>query len=144
MREKRGLAYDVHSGVAHFKDTGAFVISAGVDPSSVYEAVPAILEQVADVRDALSEEEMEKAKRLVAGRMMLRMEDTRSVSAWMGSQELLLGTILEVDEVVESVNSIALSDIERVASKSFVTDYLNMAVVGPCRGRKRLSGLLKL
>ena len=144
LREKRGLVYDVHSGVAHFEDTGAFVISAGVEPKSVYEAVPTILEQVADVRDCLSEEEMEKAKRLVAGRMMLRMEDTRSVSAWMGSQELLLGTIVGVDDVVDSVNSISLSNIRRVASEHLKTDRLNMAVVGPCRGRKRLSGLLRL
>ena len=144
LREKRGLAYDVHSGVAHFKDTGAFVISAGVEPKSVYEVVPTILEQVADVRDCLPEEEMDRAKRLVAGRMMLRMEDTRSVSAWMGSQEILLGTIQGVDEVVESVNLISLSEIRRVASNHLVTDRLNMAVVGPCRGRKRLTGLLRL
>lgn len=144
LREKRALAYDVHSGVAHFKDTGAFMISAGVEPKSVYEAVPTILEQVADVRDCLPEDEMDRAKRLVAGRMMLRMEDTRAVSAWMGSQELLLGTIVGVDEVVDSVNSISLSEIRRVASNHLVTDRLNMAVVGPCRGRKRLSGLLRL
>ena len=144
LREKRGLVYDVHSGVAHFRDTGAFVISAGVESKSVYEAVPVILEQIADARDSLPEEEMARAKRLVAGRMMLRMEDTRSVSAWMGSQELLLGAILDVDDVVESVNAIGLSDIRRVASEWLVSDRLNMAVVGPCRGRKRLAGLLRL
>ena len=144
LREKRGLVYDVHSGVAHFRDTGAFVISAGVESKSVYEAVPVILEQIADARDSLPEDEMARAKRLVAGRMMLRMEDTRSVSAWMGSQELLLGAILDVDDVVESVNAIGLSDIRRVASERLVSERLNMAVVGPCRGRKRLAGLLRL
>ena len=144
LREKRGLAYDVHSGVAHFEDTGAFVISAGVDASSVYDAALTILEQVADVRDALPEDEMERAKRLVSGRMMLRMEDTRSVSGWMGGQELLLGTIVGVDDVVDRVNSLELTDIRRVASKHLVTERLNMAVVGPYRGGKRLSGLLKL
>ena len=144
LREKRGLAYDVHSGVAHFKDTGAFVISAGVDPSSVYEATPVILEQVADVRDFLPDAEVDKAKRLVSGRMMLRMEDTRSVSAWMGSQELLLGDVVSVDSVIERVNAVSLSDIRRVASERLVTERLNMAVVGPCRGRKRLTGLLRL
>ena len=144
LREKRGLVYDVHSGVAHFRDTGAFVISAGVDPSSLYEAVPTILEQVADVRDALPEDEMEKAKRLVAGRMMLRMEDTRSVSAWMGSQELLLETIRPVDQVVASVNAITLPDIRRVAADRLTTDRLNMAIVGPSRAHKRLSRLLRL
>ncbi len=144
LREKRGLAYDVHSGVAHFEDTGAFVISAGVDPTSVYDAALTILEQVADVRDSLPEDEMERAKRLVSGRMMLRMEDTRSVSAWMGSQELLLGTIVGVDDVIDRVNSIALPDIRRVASERLVTERLNMAVVGPRRGDERLSDLLRL
>ena len=144
LREKRGLAYDIHSGVAHFKDTGAFIISAGVDPSNTYEAVPGILEQVAEVRDALSEEEMDRAKRLVAGRMMLRMEDTRAVASWMGSEEMLLSTIYGVDDVVASVNAVSLEDIRRVASERLVTDRLNMAAVGPCRGRKRLTRLLKL
>ena len=144
LREKRGLAYDVQSGVSHFKDTGAFVITAGVDPSSTYEAVPAILEQVADVRDSVSEEEIERAKQLVAGRLMLRMEDTRTVSAWMGSQEMLRRTILDVDDVVEKINTVTSSDLRRVAARHMVSDRLNMAVVGPCRGRKRLSRLLKL
>ena len=144
LREKRGLAYDVQSGVSHFKDTGAFVITAGVDPSSTYEAVPAILEQVADVRDSVSEEEIERAKQLVAGRLMLRMEDTRAVSAWMGSQEMLRRTILDVDDVVEKINTVTSSDLRRVAARHMVSDRLNMAVVGPCRGRKRLSRLLKL
>ena len=144
LREKRGLAYDVQSGVSHFKDTGAFVITAGVDPSSTYEAVPAILEQVADVRDSVSEEEIERAKQLVAGRLMLRMEDTRAVSAWMGSQEMLRRTILDVDDVVEKINTVTSSDLRRVAARHMVTDRLNMAVVGPCRGRKRLTRLLKL
>ena len=144
LREKRGLAYDVQSGVSHFKDTGSFVITAGVDPSSAYEAVPAILEQVADVRDAVSEEETDRAKRLVEGRLMLRMEDTRAVSAWMGSQEMLRRTILDVDDVVNKIDSVNCSDIRRVAAKHMVTDRLNMAVVGPCRGRKRLLRLLKL
>ena len=144
LRENRGLAYDVHSGVSHFRDTGAFIITAGVDPSSAYEAVPAILEQVALVRDAIDEREVERAKQLVAGRLMLRMEDTRAVSAWMGSQEIVRGEILDVDHVVERVNAVTTEDLCRVASQNLIDDRLNLAVVGPCRGHKRLSRLLKL
>ena len=144
LRENRGLAYDVHSGVSHFRDTGAFIITAGVDPGSAYEAVPAILEQVARIRDSIDEREVERAKQLVAGRLMLRMEDTRAVSAWMGSQETVRGEMLEVDEVVERVREVTSDDLRRVASQNLVDDHLNLAVVGPCRGRKRLSKLLKL
>ena len=144
LRENRGLAYDVHSGVSHFQDTGAFVISAGVDPGSAYEAVPAILEQVADVRDSVRDQEVDRAKQLVAGRMMLRMEDTRSVSAWMGGQQLIRGSMLGVDDVVDRVNAVTTADLHRVASDHLVGNRLNLAVVGPCRGKKRLSRLLKL
>ena len=144
LRENRGLAYDVHSGVSHFRDTGAFIITAGVDPANAYEAVPAILEQVALVRELIDEREVERAKQLVAGRMLLRMEDTRAVSAWMGSQQLVRGEMLDVDHVVERVRAVTTDDLRRVASQNLVDDRLNLAVVGPCRGRKRLSKLLKL
>ena len=144
VREKRGLAYDVHSGVAHFQDCGAFVVSAGTDPKRIYDAVETILAEIGAMRDSVPEEELEKAKRLVAGRMLLRMEDTRAVSGWYGNQEALLGNIMDMDEVVEQVNAITTDEIQKVAKELLVTDRLNMAVVGPCRGQRKLERLLKL
>ena len=144
VRERKGLAYDVHSGVAHFLDCGAFVVTAGVDPKRVYEAVQTILEEVGGLRDEIPEEELSKAKRLSTGRMLLRMEDTRAVSAWMGNQELLTGQILEPDDVVAGVNAVTVEEVRRVANDVLVDDRLNMAVVGPSRGQRRLERLLKL
>ena len=144
VRENKGLAYDVHSGVAHFQDTGAFAIAAGVDPKRVYDAVQTILREVSIVKDGVPEEEVEKAKRLVAGRLLLRMEDTRVVSGWMGSQELLQGRVLDLDEVVERVNRVTPDDIREVANDVLVTDKLNFAMVGPSRGERRLRRLLRL
>ena len=66
------------------------------------------------------------------------------MSAWMGSQEMLRQTILDVDDVVEKIDAVTSLDLRRVAARHMVTDRLNMAVVGPCRGRKRLSRLMKL
>ena len=142
VREKGGLAYDVHSGVSHFLDCGAFIVAAGVDPSRIYEAVELILAEVGGMRDSVTEDELERAKRLIAGRMMLRMEDTRAVAGWIGNQELLLGHIQDVDEVVERVNAVTLEDLNRVGNQVLVTDKLNMAVVGSCRGVRRLERLM--
>jgi predicted Zn-dependent peptidase len=72
------------------------------------------------------------------------MEDTRAVSNWMGVQELLLGKVLDVDEVVESIESVTTDDLNRVSRKMLVTEKLNMAVVGPSRGGARFQRLLKL
>lgn len=144
IREKHGLAYDVHSGVSHFSDCGAFGVNAGVDPQRVYDAVQMILHQVGSVRDGVSDDELEKAKRLSTGRLMLRMEDSRAISGWMGNLELLLGEILDLDAVVDSLRSVTSSQIRDVARRLLVDDKLNMAVVGPTRARRRLEGLLKL
>ena len=144
VREKRGLAYDVHSEVSHFTDTGAMVVSAGVDPKRVYDAVRTILEQMGALRDGLPEDELEKAKRLSAGRLMLRMEDTRAVASWMGQSEMLLGRIVDVDDVIEQVNAVTTDEVRRLANDVLVTERLNIAVVGPCRGHRRIERMLRL
>ena len=144
VREKHGLAYDVHSGVSHFLDCGAFVVTAGVDPQRVYDAVEMILRQIGNLRDGVGDDELEKAKRLSTGRLMLRMEDSRAVSGWMGNLELLLGEILDLDAVIESLKSVTPSQIRDVARRVLVDDKLNMAVVGPTRAHRRFERLLKL
>ncbi len=144
LREKQGLAYDVHSGVTHFLDCGAFIITAGVDPARVYDAVEMILAQVGALRDGVPENELDRAKRLISGRLMLRMEDTRAVSGWIGNQELLVGRILDIDDVVERVNAVTTEELRRVSNTLLLTEKLNVAVVGPSRGRRRLERLLRL
>jgi len=39
IRESKGLAYDVHSYINHFRDTGSIVVYAGVDPGRIDEAI---------------------------------------------------------------------------------------------------------
>ena len=42
-----------------------------------------------------------QAWQMTKGRLMLRTEDTRSMAGWVGGQELLMGKIKSVDEIVE-------------------------------------------
>jgi len=72
------------------------------------------------------------------------MEETKAVSAWIGSQELLLGEVLTVDEVVQKLDAVTTDDVHRVANDLLHTEKLNLAIVGPCRGKVRLERLLKL
>jgi predicted Zn-dependent peptidase len=144
LRERRGLCYDVHSYVSHFLDVGAFSIYAGVDPQNARETVAALLEELAHLRDGVSEEELTKAKELSKGRLLLRMEDTRSVSGWLGGQEILTARVRTADEVVEILDAIQPADLARVAANILQTDQLNLAVVGPFRSDKQFAALLRL
>lgn len=145
IRERRGLAYEVHSHVSHFHDSGSVNIYAGVDPKRVEDAIEAILMELVKLREEqVSEAEITKAKELGKGRLMLRMEDTRSVAGWMGGQELLMGHILTVDEVTSILDAVTASDLQRVARELFLSNKLCLALVGPSRKERRLERLLKL
>ena len=100
--------------------------------------------RVSRLTEGVPEEELAKAKRLIAGRLLLRMEDTRAVSGWMGNQELLLGHVSDLEEVMERIDAVTEDEIRRVATELLVTQRLNVAVVGPNRGQRRLQQLLKL
>ncbi len=144
VREEQGLAYDIRSGVTHYQDCGDVVITAGVDPKRVYSALQTILAEVSSLKEAIPAEELEKAKRLSTGRLLLSMEDTRAVSSWNGSQELLLSQVFEVDEIVEDINGVTSEDVHKVSNALLMTEKLNLAVVGPSRGQSRFQRALRL
>ena len=145
LRERRGLCYDVHSYLSFFQDTGAFAVYAGVDPSRARETLGALVMELARLRDdGVSDEELARAKELAKGRLLLRMEDTRSVSDWLGGQELLMGQVRTVDEVTEKIDALTGDDLRRVARQLVVSNQLNLAAVGPFRSGRRFLSLLRL
>jgi predicted Zn-dependent peptidase len=144
IRDRQGLAYDIYSYVGHFLDSGAITICAGVDPKHIYTATESIVTQLRLLKEDISEAELSKAKELAKGRLVLRMEDTRSVAGWMGGQELLTGHIRTVDEVISIIDAIAAQDLKRVAGELFLTEKLNLAIVGPIAGEDRQFRSLRL
>ena len=141
IREKRGLAYAIQSYINHHLDTGSLTVYAGVDPAALPTTVSAILKELRQLKEEIPEIDLTKAKELSKGRLLLRMEDTRSVAGWLGAQELLLGKILTVDQLISIIDSTRADDLLRVAHELFTADKLNLAVVGPVE-EKQLEGLL--
>jgi predicted Zn-dependent peptidase len=143
IREIRSLAYDVHSSAAHYLDTGAFVVGAAVDPRKVDECIRAIRGELDRMRSApVPESELVKAKEYIKGRILLRMEDSRAVSSWIGGQELLRGEIRSIDEVVQEVDAVTSEAIQRVAGEIVRDNLANLAVVGPYRRQTRFERLI--
>ena len=144
IREQQGLAYDIHSYVDHFADSGAVVIYAGVDPSQVDSALRSIIDQVSKLKEQITEAELNKAKEIVKGRLLLSLESSRNVAAWLGAQELLINRILTADEVISLVEAVTIEDLKLVAQQLLTSEKLNLAIVGPVKEEKPLARLLKL
>jgi len=144
VRDKLGLAYSIHSYVDHFLDSGSVTVYAGVEPKKLPVAIKAILEQLSQLKEAVPESELSKAKELSKGRLLLRMEDTRSVAGWMGGQEILTGRILTVDQVVSIIDAITADQLKELAQELLVGEHLRIAVVGPATNGEPLEELLRL
>jgi predicted Zn-dependent peptidase len=134
VREARGLAYDIGSGLVDYADAGALVISAGVDPASLREALRAILDELVRLRDEpVPPDELDKAKRYLSGGLELRMDETRHVASWIGGQEALHDRVLTVDEALAAIDAVTADDILRVAAVLVRDDGLRLAAVAPAR-----------
>jgi predicted Zn-dependent peptidase len=144
IRDRLGLAYSIHSYVDHFLDTGAITIYAGVEPKNLPVAIKAIMEQLSQLRELVPEAELAKAKELAKGRLLLRMEDSRSAAGWMGGQEILTGRILSVDQVTSIIDAITAEELIQLAKQLLVDSQLRLAVVGPISRDEPLDKLLIL
>jgi predicted Zn-dependent peptidase len=144
LRERQGLCYDVNSYVSHFLDAGSFGVYAAVDPSNGHLAVSALMQEIRRLEEGIPEEELHKARELSKGRLLLRMEDTRVVSGWLGGQEILTREILSPEEIVQRLDALTPDDLTRVVRCLLRREKLSLAVVGPHRSERRFLPLLKL
>ena len=131
LREDQGLAYDVSSSANNFKDCGSLVVYCGTEPKKVQAAIESIMSELNSLLTPINESELKKAKEYTKGRLLLRMEDTRAIASWLGTQELLLGRILSVAEVVDLIDQTDVSDIHRVATRLISEANMRLALVGP-------------
>jgi predicted Zn-dependent peptidase len=142
IRERRGLAYEVHSSSMHYKDCGALVIYSGVDTTKAEETITAMIDELQKMTQGVSEEELNRSIEFAVGRLDLRLEDTRAVMSWIGGQELLRSEVLEPDEVVTALRCITTSEVMKAAKTHLTSGKLRLAIVGPYRSGARFKKLL--
>jgi predicted Zn-dependent peptidase len=142
LRERRGLAYEVHSSSMHYRDTGALVVTSGVDTSHLNDAIKAVVGEFEKLREDVPQEELDRAVEYAVGRLDLRLEDTRAVMGWMGGQELLRDEVLTPDEVVVELRKITADQLRDAAREYLADGNYRLAIVGPYRSEARFRKLL--
>jgi predicted Zn-dependent peptidase len=132
LREKRALAYDVHSYESTYRDAGQLVVYAGVAPDRTKEAVAAALAEVARLRDEpVGQEELSRVRDFVKGRIDLRLEGSGGVAGWLAGQEMFYDRIRSVDEISAIIDAVTPEDIQRVAMRYLRPELAYLAAIGP-------------
>lgn len=132
VREKRGLVYEIGSQIKRFHDTGAFVISAGCDAGKLEATVQTVVAELKRLHHQLvSRAELRRAKDYYAGQLEMGLEDTMDHMLWMGEQAVTVGRVANPQWLLQHLERVTAADLRRVARRLFVTEALQMAVVGP-------------
>ena len=101
VREKRGLAYAVFSGLSAYRDAGSFTIYAGCANEAVGEVIDVVVEELrGDEADAVPDAELRRAKDHLKGSLMLSLESTSSRMSHLARQEIYFDRQFGLDETL--------------------------------------------
>jgi len=131
VRERRGLAYSVFCFSSLHARVGEVGVYVGTRPENLTEAIATIAGELQRfVEDPASEQELERSRENVKGRMALSLESTAARMSRLGSSLLAGLPILSVNEVVERIDAVDVEDLSELAGELFDCEQLSVAGVG--------------
>jgi predicted Zn-dependent peptidase len=135
VREKRGLAYAVFSGLSAYRDAGAFTIYAGCANDAVDEVVDLCVEEMRGVKNTeVSASELQRSKDHLKGSLMLSLENTASRMSHLARQEIYFDKQFGLDETLVGIEKVTAADVQRVAADLFHNGSLSATVLGNVNG----------
>jgi zinc protease len=131
VREKRGLAYSVHSNIFPYQHGAVFVGNVATKNEAVGQSLDVIESELRRLADeGPTEEELDSAKSYLTGAYALRFESSSSIAnqlLWIQIEDLGIDYVNRRNEQVEAVS---LADIKRVAKRLIEADRLITTIVG--------------
>jgi predicted Zn-dependent peptidase len=132
VREKRGLAYAVFSGLSAYRDAGNITIYAGCANDALGEVIDLCVEELRQMkRMPIPDAELRRAKDHLKGSLMLSLENTASRMSHLARQEIYFDRHFGLDETLAGVERVTNADVQRVAQDLFSNGSLAATVLGP-------------
>ena len=135
VREKRGLAYSVFSGLSAYRDAGSMTIYAGCANEAVGELIDVVIAELRRIKqEPPPASELQRAKDHLKGSLMLNLESTSSRMSQLARQEIYFDRQCDLDETLQGVERVTGADVERVAHELFADGSLAATVLGKVEG----------
>ena len=146
VREKRGLAYEIGTGLKRYQDTGVFLVHAGIDNRKVADCLGLIFQELGRTKKSpVTKDEFKRAKEFYLGQLSLALEDTMEYMLWMGESVACLDKVYSLEQIINEVNKVSREDVIDLARQIFKPEIINLALIGPlAKSEKQIYGKLNL
>jgi len=131
VREKRGLAYSVYSFQSLYAGSGQIGLYLGTRPDNVARAMRVVADELDRFRaEPATDDELERSKENVKGRVLLALESTTARMNRLGSSVLAGIPLLSVDEVEARIDAVTIEDLQALAGELLAPERLSAAGIG--------------
>jgi predicted Zn-dependent peptidase len=132
VREQHGLAYAIQSAVHMFHDTGAFVISAGLDRDRLDAAMGLVMKELGRIKETqVGKAELGRARDYAVGQIRMGLESTSSQMMWVGEHFMSYGYLITPEEIIASLMAVTPAEICAVAGALLKPGRSSVAMVTP-------------
>ena len=130
VRERHGLAYSIHTSYQLHADTGAFLISAGLDREQLQKALALVVKELTRLRDKrVGAAELKRARDYVIGQIRLSMESTTQRVMWMGENLLEHDRVIPPEETVARLEKVTSDDIQKLAVSLLQPKHASLSLI---------------
>ena len=132
VRERRGLVYSIGSYTVTYGAGGAYTVYGGTSKKN-WEEVKEITRREMDkvMQDGLSEAELERVKRSLAGNLVLALEGMNSRMMRMSRNEFNYERQITVEEVLKRLNKVTNSQVMELANRILAEERVSTTAIGP-------------
>ena len=135
VREKRGLAYSVHSQLSAHDHASLFSGGTSTKNERAAESLSVIEEEIAKlVTEGPTEDELDKAKKYLIGSYVLRFDSSTKIAGNLVSLQTDGLPVEFLDRRNEMIAAVTMDDMRRVAKRLFDGKQLLVTVAGRPEG----------
>jgi predicted Zn-dependent peptidase len=132
VRDKKGLAYHVSSGLTLHRHTGLITIEAATAPEKLRRLIRTLGTVLRQLREGgVTKSELKHAKEQMRAEVELSLESTALRREAAARDWLCRGRPYEVDELLADIDAVSPDGIETALKKLFGTNGLTLGVTGP-------------
>ena len=131
VREKRGLAYSVHSQLVNYDHADLFSGGTSTKNERALESLSVIEDEIRQLaEEGPTEEELDKARKYLIGSYALRFDTSTKIAGNLAHLQIEDYPVEFLDERNGHIAAVTLEDTKRVAKRLFLGKKLLVAAAG--------------
>lgn len=128
IREERALAYYVSPVGEMFKEGGYWAIQSGVNLDKIDEAMEVVREEITIIADSITNDEFERAKDYLLGKMKLAMDKSSFMAGFTGQKLLLENSEESLESELEKYKQVSIEEVKELAKEIFKKEEIRTLI----------------